>query len=125
MAIEQIGTAYKIGIGSAVYSATVDPRTFDYSSDADEEMIPDDDGDAQTIILRNPRTMLSLNAMILNAGSFTPPTKGAIVEVTPPGGSATKYRITGTPRVTGERGQVARLAVDLVRETSMGSVYDA
>lgn len=122
---EQLGEEYLIGLGGAEYSATADVDDANVENDADEQIIKDDQGNTKTVITQDRRKVLTLNVMILAAGSFDPPVKNSLASVKAPGANTAAVYRTTSARITGRKGQVVQMAWSGVREASMAAVYDA
>lgn len=121
----QLGTAYEIGIGSLSYSGyeAVD-GDFSYAKDTEEHK--DARGAVVSVISRNPRSEFKATFNILNgtdATTLVPPAPNTVITLTPPQGTSTKWRVRSASVKTSVN--ISQLSLDLVREDSMATTYDA
>ncbi len=114
---EQLGTAYKIGVGSLAYTGflLVDKVT---REDTCEEMIVKGvDNETTTVISMNRAKTFKGSFYIVTAGSLEPPDKNTTITLTPPEGTSTAWRVNSAS-VDVSR-ELAVLNLDLIKEVSM------
>jgi hypothetical protein len=122
-AATQLGQAWEIGFQGAEHTG-FQIEDMDIKPDADEEVIKDVDSATCTIITTDARTILSGTFLIKDGSAITAPVKNSIVSMKGPGDSAAVKRRVQESSVKFSK-SVARLSLTLIRETSMGTVYDA
>lgn len=119
----QVGQAFELGFQGAEYTGFL-IEDMETKTEATEEIIPDDNNATATVITYDAKTILSGTFLIKDNSAITAPAKNSIVSMKGPGEATAVKRRVQDASVKFSRG-IARLSLTLVRETSMGSVYDA
>jgi len=120
------GTQWKVGYGAFVRTGyQVDGDGLTYGKDADVDEIKGEQGETVSLIITNPRDVITLNTMIKETGgSITPLAPGDYVELTEPDGvAAVKYRVVSAGNQYGIK--VTNQTASFIREDSMAATYDA
>ena len=110
-AITQLGATLKIGFGTNVYTGYI---MEDFSTDPSgvQDVILDEDAATTTILVSDLGNQISFSAIIMDAGSLTPPAMGSSVTI-----NAVLYR-TETSSVKQSR-KASILTFTGIKEASM------
>ena len=112
----QTGESLKIGFGSFSYTGFI-ASAVEVESDADEEIIPDENGATVTVITFDPKMHYVLDVILKAAASLTPPIKNATVSFTNPNGDSVAARCVSAS-VAHAKG-ATRLKIRVTSESSM------
>jgi hypothetical protein len=113
----QKGVQFKIGFGSFSYVGYLPEDGLTNENDAEQDIIRDEDNATCTVMLSDPKRVITMAFLIKSTGTITPPTKGDTITLTPPEGTSTKYRCESA-KVTHSR-KASRLDLTVVKEVSM------
>jgi len=119
----QVGAAFLIGVGETYYLGhTVMGIT--YALDADENVHKDIRGATDSILTKDPRTMLDITLDMIGASAdFAPPAKNSIISTKGPDDDyPSGWRVVSAS--TGGSENPARMTLSLQREDSMRMEFD-
>jgi hypothetical protein len=119
----QIGQAWELGFQGAEYTGFA-AEDLETKTDATEEIVPDENNATTTVITYDAKSLLSGTFLIKDGSSIAAPAKNSIISMKGPGDSAAVKRRVQEASIKFSRG-IARLSLTLIRETSMGTAYDA
>jgi hypothetical protein len=114
---EQLGTAYKIGVGSLAYTGFLLVDKVTREDTCEELIIKGVDNETTTVISMNRAKTFKGSFYIVSNGSVEPPDKNTTVTLTPPEGTSTIWRVNAAS-VDVSR-ELSVLTLDLIKEASM------
>lgn len=114
---EQLGTAYKIGVGSLAYTGFLLVDKVTREDTCDELIVKGVDNEVTTVVSMNRTKTFKASFYIVTAGSLEPPDKNSTITLTPPEGTSTAWRVNSASVDTSR--ELAVLNLDLIKEASM------
>lgn len=114
---EQLGTAYKIGVGSLAYTGFLLVDKVTREDTCDELIVKGVDNETTTVVSMNRAKTFKGSFYIVTAGSLEPPDKNSTITLTPPEGTSTAWRVNSASVDTSR--ELAVLNLDLIKEVSM------